>query len=216
MMKRKSVMKKLFACCLMLASLFFTDLAAAAEETAADALVRHVTDEVLAVVRSDKAIQSGDTHKVLALVDEKVLPHFNFRRMTMLAVGKDWRTATPEQQNRLTDAFRILLVRTYSNALTQYHDQTIDFKPLRASPDDKQVKVKTEIFQAGAQPIGIDYSLEKTDRGWKVFDVIVAGVSLVTNYRGSFGDEIRAKGIDGLIASIETKNKSLETEQGGQ
>jgi phospholipid transport system substrate-binding protein len=205
--------KKLFACCLMLASTLFTG-SAIAEDLMPDALVRHVTDEVLAIVRSDKAIQSGDARKVLTLVDEKVLPHFNFRRMTMLAVGKDWRTATPEQQSRLTDAFRTLLIRTYSNALTQYRNQTIDVKPLRASPDDKQVKVKTEVSQVGAQPIGIDYSLEKTDRGWKVFDVIVAGVSLVTNYRGSFGDEIHAKGVDGLIASIEAKNKSLEAEQG--
>ena len=212
----KTMTKKLLACCLMLASALFATPSTAAEETAPDALVRHVTDEVLTIVRADKAIQSGDSRKVLALVDEKVLPHFDFRRMTMLAVGKDWRTATPAQQSRLTDAFRTLLVRTYSNALTQYHEQVISFKPLRASPGDKQVKVKTEVSQAGAQPIGIDYSLEKTDQGWKVFDVLVAGVSLVTNYRGNFGDEIRAAGIDGLIASIENKNKTLETAQGGK
>ncbi|MDR0701623.1 MAG: ABC transporter substrate-binding protein [Azoarcus sp.] len=207
--------KELFTCCLMLASALFTGPAIASEDAAPDALVRHVSEEVLAIVRSDKAIQSGDTRRVLALVDEKVLPHFDFRRMTMLAVGKDWRSATPEQQSRLTSAFRTLLVRTYSNALTQYRNQTIDFKPLRASLDDKQVRVKTEVSQPGAQPISIDYSLEKANGSWKVFDVIVAGVSLVTNYRGSFGDEIRARGIDGLIASIEAKNKSLETAQGG-
>ncbi|MDR2093766.1 MAG: ABC transporter substrate-binding protein [Azoarcus sp.] len=206
---------KRFACCLVLASALFGGLATASEESAPDVLVRHVSEEVLAIVRSDKAIQSGDTRRVLALVDEKVLPHFDFRRMTMLAVGKDWRSATPEQQSRLTSAFRTLLVRTYSNALTQYRDQTIDFKPLRASPDDKQVRVKTEVSQPGAQPIGIDYSLEKANGSWKVFDVIVAGVSLVTNYRGSFGNEIRAGGIDGLIASLEAKNKSLEMAQGG-
>ena len=185
-----------------------------ADDKAPDVQVRDVTGDVLAIVRADKSIQAGNTARVLELVDEKVLPHFNFRRMTMLAVGRDWRSATPDQQNRLTVAFRTLLVRTYSNALTQYHDQVIDFKPLRANPDDKQVKVSTEIRQSGAQPVIIDYSLEKTDQGWKVFDVIVAGVSLVTNYRGSFGDEIRAKGIDGLIASIEAKNKTLE--QGGK
>ncbi|MDR1424146.1 MAG: ABC transporter substrate-binding protein [Azoarcus sp.] len=208
--------KNLFACCLMLASVLFTGPAIAEDVTAPDALVRHVTDEVTAIVRNDKAIQSGDASKVLALVDEKVLPHFDFRRMTMLAVGKDWRSATPEQQTRLTTAFRTLLVRTYSNALTQYRDQIIDYKPLRASPGDQQVKVSTEVRQAGAQPINIDYVLEQSPDGWKVFDVLVAGVSLVTNYRGNFGDQIRVKGIDGLIASLEDKNKSLEAEQGGK
>ncbi|MDR3213264.1 MAG: ABC transporter substrate-binding protein [Azoarcus sp.] len=209
--------KKLFACCLALVTLALfapARFAAAADATVApDVLVRSVADDVLGIVRTDQSLAS-DTHKVLALVDEKVLPHFNFRRMTMLAVGKDWRNATPEQQSRLTDAFRTLLVRTYSNAITQYRDRIIDYKPLRASPDDKQVKVNTEVRQDGAQPIGIDYSLEKTPDGWKVFDVIVAGVSLVTNYRGSFGDEIRTKGIDGLIATLEAKNKTLSAETG--
>jgi len=210
--------KRLFVrCLLLLMTAFAAPVVHAADAALApDALVRHVSDEVLEIVRGDKAIQSGDTRKVLALVDAKVLPHFDFRRMTMLAVGKDWRTATPEQQTRLTAAFRTLLVRTYSNALTQYRDQGIDYKPLRASPGDKQVKVSTEVRQAGAQPINIDYMLAQSPDGWKVFDVLVAGVSLVTNYRGSFGDQIRARGIDGLIAALEDKNKSLETEQGGK
>ncbi|MDR2032981.1 MAG: ABC transporter substrate-binding protein [Azoarcus sp.] len=190
--------------------------AALAEEDAApDTLVRHVTDEVLAIVRNDKAIQSGDNRRVLELVHERILPHFNFSRMTMLAVGKDWRGATPEQQRRLTDAFRALLVRTYSNALIQYRDQTIDVKPLRAAPGER-AKVSTEVRQSGAQPISIDYSLEKTPQGWKVFDVIVAGVSLVTNYRGEFGDQIRTGGVDGLIAAIEARNKALESRQDGK
>lgn len=139
--------------------------------------MRDVTTEVLEIVRADKAIQAGDTQRVIALVDAKVLPHFDFRRMTMLAVGRDWRQASAEQQTRLTDAFRTLLVRTYSNALTQYRDQRIEFRPSRFAPADTRVQVRTEVVQAGAQPIGIDYMLEKGEQGWKVFDVIVAGVS---------------------------------------
>ncbi|MDR2209147.1 MAG: ABC transporter substrate-binding protein [Azoarcus sp.] len=181
-----------------------------------DELVRNVANEVLTIIRNDKAIQTGDTSKVIALVDEKVLPHFNFRRMTGSAVGPQWRSATPQQQERLIEAFRILLVRTYSNALTQYRDQTIEFKPLRSRPGDKTVRVNSEVHQAGAQPIAIDYTLEQTDKGWKVFDVTVAGVSLVINYRSSFTEEINTKGIDGLIASLEAKNKSLEAGQGGK
>lgn len=187
---------------------------AAADVTPPDVLVREVTNEVLAIVRQDKAIQAGDTGKVLGLVDEKILPHFNFRRMTMLAVGRDWRQASPEQQNHLVAAFRTLLVRTYSNALTQYRDQTIEFKPARVADADTTVQVRTEVRQPGAQPIGIDYTLEKTAGGWKVFDVVVAGVSLVTNYRGSFGEEIRKGGVDGLIRALEDKNRSLESATG--
>lgn len=189
-------------------------VAAAADVTPPDVLVREVTNEVLAIVRQDKAIQAGDTGKVLGLVDEKILPHFNFRRMTMLAVGRDWRQASPEQQNHLVAAFRTLLVRTYSNALTQYRDQTIEFKPARVADADTTVQVRTEVRQPGAQPIGIDYTLEKTAGGWKVFDVVVAGVSLVTNYRGSFGEEIRKGGVDGLIRALEDKNRSLESATG--
>ena len=187
--------------------------AQASAQQAPDALVRDVTNEVLEIVRADKAIQAGDVHRVIELVDAKVLPHFDFRRMTMLAVGRDWRDASPAQQARLTEAFRTLLVRTYSNALTQYRDQTIDFKPTRFAATDKRVQVRTEVRQSGAKPIGIDYMLEKSDAGWKVFDVIVAGVSLVTNYRSSFTQEIRSGGVDGLIKSLEDKNRSLEAEQ---
>ncbi|CAI06829.1 MlaC/ttg2D family ABC transporter substrate-binding protein [Aromatoleum aromaticum] len=182
---------------------------ATAVPTAPDALVRDVSSDVLAIVRDDQAIRAGDTGRVVDLVEEKVLPHFNFRRMTMLAVGKDWRQATPEQQNELVDAFRTLLVRTYSNALTQYRNQVIEYKPARFGAADTTVRVQTEVRQAGAQPINIDYVLEKTDRGWKVFDVVVAGVSLVTNYRGTFAQEIRAGGIDGLIRSLHAKTQEL-------
>lgn len=174
-----------------------------------DALVRTVMEEVLDIVRKDEAIQSGDASRAAALVDEKVLPHFDFRIMTSLAVGRDWRQATPAQRDRLTSAFRTLLVRTYSNALTQYRDQQIDFKPLRAKPDDTDVTVRTEVRQAGAKPIDIDYALEKQGENWKVYDVVVAGVSLVTNYRSSFASEIRSNGIDGLIKALEAKNAAL-------
>ncbi|MCL2160351.1 MAG: ABC transporter substrate-binding protein [Betaproteobacteria bacterium] len=211
--------KRLFAhCLLMLAALFAPIAAFAAGETLPpDELVRKVTDEVLTIVRSDKSIQAGDMNKMLALVDEKVLPHFNFRRMTSLAVGQHWRSASPQQQERLIAAFRILLVRTYSHALIEFRDQAIEVKPLRGSLNEKNTRVSTEVRQAGSQqPILLEYSLEKGDKGWKVFDVIVAGMSLVVNHRNSFADEISAKGIDGLIASMEAKNKSLEAGQGGK
>lgn len=198
--------------CLLLAG----TLPAAAEVKGPDDLVRDVTNEVLEIVRADKAIQAGDTKRVIALVDAKVLPHFDFRRMTMLAVGRDWRQASPEQQTRLTDAFRTLLVRTYSNALTQYRDQRIEFRPSRFAPADTRVQIRTEVIQSGAQPIGIDYMLEKSEQGWKVFDVIVAGVSLVTNYRSSFGQEISRGGIDGLIRSLEERNRTLAEQHGLQ
>ncbi len=204
--------RKLIALCSLLI-VGFIPLAQAEAQQAPDALVRDVTTEVLEIVRADKAIQAGETHRVMELVDAKVLPHFDFRRMTMLAVGRDWRDASAEQQGRLIEAFRTLLVRTYSNALTQYRDQTIEFKPTRFAATETRVQVRTEVHQSGAQPIGIDYMLEKSDAGWKVFDVIVAGVSLVTNYRGSFTQEIRSGGVDGLIKSLEAKNRSLEADQ---
>ncbi len=208
-------MRKLLACLAVLMTALLAPAQAAEPNGAPDVLVRDVTNEVLAIVRQDKAIQGGDTRRVLQLVDEKVLPHFNFRRMTMLAVGRDWRSASPDQQQALTDAFRTLLVRTYSNALTQYRDQTIDFKPLRMAPADTSVQVRTEVRQPGAQAIGIDYMLEKGNDGWKVFDVIVAGVSLVTNYRGTFAQEIRTGGVDGLIRSLQEKNRALESGKAG-
>ena len=185
--------------------------AAFANNIAPDALVKGVTDDVIAIVRQDKAIQSGDTRKAVDLVETKVLPYFDFAHMTRLAVGKDWRQANPEQKAALTHEFKTLLVRTYSNALTQYRNQVIDFKPLKAKPEDTDVIVRTEVRQAGAKPVQIDYALDKQADGWKVYDVMVAGVSLVTNYRDSFGQEVRAGGIDGLIKSLKDKNKQLET-----
>lgn len=202
-------MKKLFAffgACL-------ASLAVMAQD-APDALVQQVTEEVLEVVRKDKDIQNGNTQKVIELVERKVLPHFNFSRMTALAVGKDWRKASPQQQQQLTHEFKTLLLRTYSNALTGYRNQKIVYKPFKMNAGDTEVLVRTEVLQPGSKPVQLDYSLEKQDSGWKVFDVVVAGISLVTNYRDQFGQEVRAGGIDGLISAIATKNKSLESAQG--
>lgn len=196
----------------LLALLFAALLSAAAfAQEAPDVLVQRVTEEVLDIVRKDKDIQSGSTQKAIELVDKKVLPHFNFAHMTALAVGKDWRKASPQQQQQLTAEFRTLLVRTYSNSLTSYRNQKVVYKPFRMNPGDTDVLVRTEIQQPGNKPVQLDYSLEKRDDAWKVFDVVVAGISLVTNYRDQFAQEVRNGGIDGLIASIANKNKSLES-----
>lgn len=187
--------------------------AAAAQDAAPAALVRSVTDEVIAVVKQDGEIRAGNTRKTIALVEQKVLPHFDFRRMTELAVGANWRKGTPEQQQTLVDEFRTLLVRTYSTALSAYRNQTIDVKPLRAASDAEAV-VRSEVKQSGTQPVTIDYSMEKTSAGWKVYDVAVGGVSLVTTYRDTFATEVRAGGIDGLIKSIAEKNRLLAAKSG--
>ena len=202
-------MKKLMLFWLAVASLILPGLVFA-EGYIPDAMVKSVTNDVLAIVRQDQEIQSGNTGRVIELVEQKVLPHFNFAHMTQLAVGRDWRQATPEQQRILTQEFKTLLVRTYSNALTVYKNLTIDFRPTRAQPADTDVTVRTEVKQPGARPIGIDYSLEKDGESWKVYDVVVGGVSLVTNYRDSFAAEVRNGGIDGLIKSLQAKNKGLE------
>lgn len=202
-------MKKLFA--LLFASCLA--LSAIAQE-APDAMVKRVSEEVLETIRKDKEIQGGNTQKVIALANSKVLPYFDFSRMTALAVGKDWRRADADQKKRLADEFRNLLVRTYANALSSYSNQKIVFKPFRMNPGDSEVLVRTEVIQPGAKPVQIDYNLELQDGAWKVFDVVVAGISLVTNYREQFAQEVRAGGIDGLIASIAAKNKSLDAGQG--
>jgi phospholipid transport system substrate-binding protein len=184
--------------------------AAIAEDLGPDALVKNVTQEVLTIIREDKDLQSGNTKRAVELVEAKVLPHFNFKRMTALAVGRDWRQASPAQQQALTDEFKTLLVRTYSNALTAYKNQTVDFRPFRMQPNETDVTVRTQVSQPGAKPVGMDYSLEKSEASWKVYDVVVGGVSLVTNYRDSFATEVRNGGIDGLIKSLQEKNRSLE------
>jgi phospholipid transport system substrate-binding protein len=175
-----------------------------------DALVRQVTDEVLDIIRKDADIQNGNARKAIELIDKKVLPNFNFPHMTALAVGKDWRKATPQQQQQLAAEFRTLLVRTYANALTGYKNQKIVYRQFKMNAGDTDVLVRTEVQQPGNKPVELDYSLEKLDAGWKVYDVTVAGISLVTNYRDQFAQEVRNGGIDGLIATLVAKNKSLE------
>jgi len=183
--------------------------AAAAAEIAPDALARTVTDEVLTIVRSDKELQAGNPQKVAQLVETKVLPHFNFNRMTQLAVGRNWRQATPEQQRALTEEFKTLLVRTYASAFTQYRNQTVDYRPLRMAPADTDVVVKSLIKQPTGQPIAIDYAMEKLAGAWKVYDVKIEGISLVENYRNTFNNEIQRGGVEGLIRSLGDKNKAL-------
>ncbi|HKA39316.1 MAG TPA: ABC transporter substrate-binding protein [Burkholderiales bacterium] len=183
--------------------------ATAAEVMSPDALAKSVTEEVLAVLRADKDIQAGNTKKVIELVENKVLPHFNFTRMTRLAVGANWRQATPEQQKVLTSEFRTLLVQTYAATLTAYRDQKVEFRPLRLQPTDTDVLVKTSIIQPAGKPVGVDYRMEKSDGGWKVYDVVVADLSLVQNYRGTFNAEVQKGGIDGLIKALADKNKQL-------
>ena len=182
-----------------------------AQEDSPDAMIKKVTDDVLNIVRQDKDIQNGNTKKAIELVEAKVLPNFNFQRMTALAMGRDWNKASPEQKKRLSEEFKTLLVRTYSNALTSYKNQVVRYKATKMQGGDTDVVVKTEIVQPGSKPIQLDYSLEKQADGWKVYDVIVAGVSLVTNYRDTFNQEVRANGVDGLVQMLSAKNKQLET-----
>ncbi|HMW16747.1 MAG TPA: ABC transporter substrate-binding protein [Accumulibacter sp.] len=181
-----------------------------AQDRGPDALVKQVTEDVLTIVRQDKDIQSGNTRKAMELVESKVLPYFNFQRMTSLAVGREWNKASADQKKRLADEFKTLLVRTYSNALTSYKNQTVAYKPTRLQASDNDVLVKTEIIQPGSKPVQLDYALEKQGETWKVYDVIVAGVSLVTNYRETFSQEARNSGIDGLIQMLVNRNKQLE------
>ncbi|HZY20108.1 MAG TPA: ABC transporter substrate-binding protein [Ramlibacter sp.] len=184
-------------------------LAWAADE-APDALIKRLSDETLGAIKSDRSIKQGDLDKIMALVDTRIMPNVNFQRMTAAAVGPAWRQATPEQRKKLQDEFKILLVRTYSGALSQVDDQTISIKPLRAGPEDKEVVVRTEIRGRG-DPIQLDYRLERTPgegAGWKIYNLNVLGVWLVETYRSQFAQEINAKGVDGLIASLSERNRS--------
>ncbi|MEP7262580.1 MAG: ABC transporter substrate-binding protein, partial [Usitatibacter sp.] len=181
-------------------------LLAAAQE-APDALVKRVTDELLTIVKADKELQAGNTRKVVELAEQKVLPYFDFPRMTRLAVGRNWNTATDAQKEALVKEFRTLLVRTYSSSIAAYRNQTIEMKPLKMAAADKDVTVRTAVIQQGGPPIPIDYAMEKSDAGWKVYDVTIDGVSLVTTYRGTFNDQIQKGGIDGLVKTLADRNR---------
>lgn len=200
-------MKIIFALCFS-----FFAAAVLAEDLAPDAQVKKISDEVIAIIKQDKDIRSGNQTKLNELVDAKVLPHFDFSRMTALALGRNWPKASAEQQKQLIGEFRTLLVRTYSSALATYKNQVIEFKPLRMAAADTEVTVRTQVKQPGTEPVSIDYSMEKTANGWMVYDVVVGGVSLVTNYRETFNSEIRDGGVDGLIKSLSSKNRSLESQ----
>ena len=190
------------------AGLALAALGAHAQAKAPDALIKEVSSDVLDAVKADKSIQSGDIRKVTALVDQKVLPYVDFQRMTASAVGRYWRQATPDQQKRLQDQFKLLLVRTYAGALAAVSsEQTVELKPMRSQPTDAEVVVRTEIRGKG-DPIQLDYRLAKAGDGWKIYDVNVLGVWLVENYRNSFAQEIGANGVEGLITKLGERNKA--------
>ena len=188
------------------AALLVAPLARAADE-APDALIKRLSAEVLDNIKSDKSVLAGDMTKVISLVDSQIMPNVNFVRMTASAVGRNWRQATPEQQKKLQDEFKTLLVRTYSGALAQVKEQTVNVKPLRAAAADTEVVVRTEVLGRG-EPIQLDYRLEKVATGWKIYDLNVLGVWLVQTYKSQFAQEISAKGIDGLVSSLAERNKA--------
>lgn len=179
-----------------------------AEMIAPDALIRNTAQEVITIVKQDPDIKAGKQEKILALVDAKVLPIFDFTRMTQLAAGRYWRTATPEQKKQLVAEFRSMLVRTYTKAFSLYRDQTIEVKPLTMAASDTEVTVKSRISKSAGQPTAVDYQMKKSDSGWKVFDVSIEGVSMVTSYRGTFADQIAQSGIDGLIKTLSDMNSN--------
>lgn len=177
--------------------------------TPPDELVKTVMLEVADIIAKDKDIQGGNRAKTISMIEQKALPHFNFLGMTALAVGPAWQKATPEQKKRLAEEFRDLLVRTYASSLTVFREQSFDFRPVRMKPTDTDVTILVRVLQPGSQPVNIEYDMEKTPRGWKVYDVRVAGISLVVNYRTEFANVVRDNGVDGLISTLAAKNKSL-------
>lgn len=195
------------------ASMMFTT-PAVAQETGPDALVRQSIDETLALIRANRDLQANNPGKLFELVEAKVLPHFDFARMTRLAVGRSWSQATDAQKAALTREFQTLLVRTYSTSLSQYRNQTVDVKPTKVGPKDDDVTMKTVVNQPGGQPIPIDFGMGRASSTWKVYDVLVDGVSLVTTYRSSFNDQIQKGGIDGLIKTLADRNRASEASRG--
>ncbi len=176
---------------------------------APDVMIKSVTDEVIAAIRADKDIQSGHKKKLLELIEKKVFPHFNFNRMTQLAMGRNWRAASDEQKKQLVEEFRTLLVRTYTSAFTQYKNEVIDYKPTHIAEADSDALVLSTVKKSSGQAIAVNYNMEKTDQGWKIYNLKIEGVSLVENYRNTFNTEIQKSGIDGLIKVLMDKNKSL-------
>ncbi|MGE5648726.1 phospholipid-binding protein MlaC [Noviherbaspirillum sp. UKPF54] len=205
-----NIVKKLFAVATLALGLVSVQTAFAQE--APDVLIKRISQEVLDAAKGDKEIQSGNQKRILDLVEAKVLPHVDFQRMTALAAGRFWRQATPEQQKQLTDEFRALLVYTYSGAIAQIRDQKLEFKPFRADPSDTEVEVRSQVLQPrGGDPIQLNYRLEKTPAGWKIFDMNVLGAWLVETYKGNFASEISKGGIEGLIKTLAERNKRLAT-----
>jgi phospholipid transport system substrate-binding protein len=196
---------------LAIAAFLFFPVLATADSMAPDVLVKTTANDVLDIIKKDKDIQSGDMKKITALAEEKILPHFDFEAMSRSVLGKNWREANKEQQEHFVSEFRTLLVRTYASALAKYRNQTIEYKPLRAQPDETRVTVKTQIVQPGGPPLPVDYVLKQTGDVWKVVDVSIEGVSLVTNYRGQFSNELKRTDMNGLIQRIADKNKSYPT-----
>jgi len=192
---------------LVLVLLGATTAALAQTQEAPDVLVKRVAEDTLSAIRADKDLQAGNPAKVKQLIESKLVPNFDTARMTALAMGRNWRVATADQQKQLTEQFQTLLIRTYSNALTNYRDNKMEYKPLRMNPGDTDVIVRTDVTRPGQAPVQIDYSMEKTADGWKAYDVVVAGVSLVTNYREEFNDVVKSSGIDGLIKALADKNR---------
>ena len=195
---------------MFVALLFLVAAQTRADDIGPDELVKNTTLEVISVIKQDKDIQAGDRAKIYALVEEKVLTHFDFRRMSQLAMGKNWRQATPEQQEALIKEFRSLLVRTYAVSLSQYRDQKIEIKPTKLDADAKDATVKSLFLQNGREPVTVDYVMYKLPAGWKVFNITVEGVSLVENYRSTFNEQVRKSGVDGLIKTLADRNKAAE------
>ncbi len=183
---------------------------AALAQEAPDVLVKRVANEVQQIVKTDPKVQAGDQQRIREVIETKLLPNFDFEKMTALAMGRNWRQATPEQQKQLIDQFRALLVRTYSGALSQYRDQVMDFKPLRGDPNATDLIVRSEVIRTSQVPVQIDYGMTKAASGWKISDVVVGGISLVTNYRDEFNEQIKNGGIDGLIKTLSAKNQGLK------